>query len=358
MRLQDAAVPTFARHETFHPRYGWFRKAYTFASKDPSVFTRDAAPVIIGVGKNMVRAIRFWGLAAKLIVEDPEPANRRAPGVVPTRLGHALFGPAGWDPYMEDPGTLWLLHWLLLARPSMVPVWWLAFNEFTAVEFVESDLVASIDANLEAAADWASPHSSSVRKDISAMFRTYAPMERARRSGLDELLDCPMRELGLVLRSASLDGGYRFSLGPKPTLPAEIVAFAVLDHVSRLEVGGQTITLGRLATEPGSPGRAFKLTESELAGALMNMDLEGLAVTSPAGASQLSWDTDPAEMAGQTLATYFGKKSPLRGAPRCGGPAGAEPISDTMLENLGVGRDASESVARLFWMSQLMGNAA
>ena len=27
--------------------------------------------MLIGVGKNMVRAIRFWGLAAKLIVEDP-----------------------------------------------------------------------------------------------------------------------------------------------------------------------------------------------------------------------------------------------------------------------------------------------
>ena len=31
MRLVDAALPMFARHETFHPRYGWFRKAYWFA---------------------------------------------------------------------------------------------------------------------------------------------------------------------------------------------------------------------------------------------------------------------------------------------------------------------------------------
>ena len=32
MRLVDAALPMFARHETFHPRYGWFRKAYKFAA--------------------------------------------------------------------------------------------------------------------------------------------------------------------------------------------------------------------------------------------------------------------------------------------------------------------------------------
>ena len=35
MRLVDAASPMFARHETFHPRYGWFRKAYASSARDP-----------------------------------------------------------------------------------------------------------------------------------------------------------------------------------------------------------------------------------------------------------------------------------------------------------------------------------
>ena len=39
---------------------------------------------------------------------------------------------------MEDPGTLWLLHWLPLAPKPQLPVWWLAFNEFNAVEFAEA----------------------------------------------------------------------------------------------------------------------------------------------------------------------------------------------------------------------------
>ena len=56
MRLSEAAEPTFARHETFHPRYGWFRKAVAFSAGDPGIFTREDAPVRIGVGKNMVRS--------------------------------------------------------------------------------------------------------------------------------------------------------------------------------------------------------------------------------------------------------------------------------------------------------------
>ena len=134
----------FARHETFHPRYGWFRKAYRFAAADPHVFSREDAPVRIGVGKNMVRAIRFWGLAAKLIEEKERTSKSRASEWIPTALGDALFGESGWDRYMEDPGTLWLLHWLLLAPPSLLPVWWIAFNDFPAVEFDDDDLVEAV----------------------------------------------------------------------------------------------------------------------------------------------------------------------------------------------------------------------
>ena len=97
------AERSFARHETFHPRYGWFRKAYAFVADDGHDFNQEDAPVIIGVGKNMVRAIRFWGLAAKLIVRGQQSRRPRTPSLVPTRRGRALFGEQGWDPYMEDP---------------------------------------------------------------------------------------------------------------------------------------------------------------------------------------------------------------------------------------------------------------
>ena len=123
----------------------------------------------IGVGKNIVRAIRFWGLAAKLIEEDPQSSNRRAPGFVPTSIGRSLFGDDGWDRYMGDPGTLWLLHWLLMAPPCLLPVWWLAFNEFHAVEFTEDDLVAAVTAQLGANGEWGVPRHSSVSKDITVL---------------------------------------------------------------------------------------------------------------------------------------------------------------------------------------------
>ena len=307
MRLVDAAKPTFARHETFHPRYGWFRKAHTFVSDDPRIFVAKDAPVRIGVGKNMVRAIRFWGLAAKLIEEDPQSSNRRAPGLVPTSLGRSLFGDDGWDRYMEDPGTLWLLHWLLMAPPCLLPVWWLAFNEFHAVEFTEDDLLAAVTSQLASTDGWSVPHPSSVSKDVTALLRTYAPAEQSSgRTGFDDRLDCPLRDLNLVGRPPTTRR-YRFGLGPKPNLPSAILTYTALDYAARTRAGGHKVTISRLAHEPGAPGKAFKLTEGELLTAMEPTvnKTESLRLSATIGSIQLSWSEAPDKVARQILDDYF-----------------------------------------------------
>jgi len=346
MRLTEAAEATFARHETFHPRYGWFRKAYAAAAEDPFVFGQDDAPVVLGVGKNMVRAIRFWGLAAKLITEDPAAANRRTPGLIPTRLGHALFGESGWDRYMEDPGTLWLLHWLLLAPPSRLPVWWLAFNEFGAVEFTDVELEAAVSAQLEVST-WGAPHRSSIHKDVTALLRTYAPQERSSRRSIDDVLDCPLRDLNLIGRSAATDR-FRFTVGAKASLPPEVAAYATLDWVARSGTGGNTVTLSRLVHEPGTVGRAFKLDESELLATLEPAveSCEELGLVSPTGAVQLSWSEPPALVAVRLLDHYFGTGSSGAGELRAGFE-GDGPISDDLLEELGLGRNPDDPLRRL-----------
>lgn len=309
MRLSDAAKPVFARHETFHPRYGWFRKAYETTVDDSGAFTRKDATVELGVGKNMVKSIRFWGLAAKLIHDDPESPSRRAPGVVTTEFGRRLFdSESGWDQFMEDPGTLWLLHWQLLVPPCLLPVWWVAFNQFHAVEFDAIELEAACLAGIDSAPEWSRPHLSSVHKDVTALLRTYAPAERSARTSIDDLLDCPLRELGLIAKS-SATGRYRFTMGVKPALPSAVVAYAALDFAARTDPASQTALVSRLASEPGSPGRAFKLTEGELADALRHAAAESqgsLALASPAGAAQLAWKGEPDRLGAELLDRYFG----------------------------------------------------
>lgn len=309
MRLDQSAQPTFARHETFHPRYGWLKKAYDGAAADPRVFTNEQATVLLGVGKNMVRAIRFWGLAARVLTHAPDPDRPRLPLTVPSRIGVTMFADDGWDPYCEDPATLWLLHWWMLAPVSLLPAWWVAIHDFSGVEFTEDQLQGFVADHIAGTPGWEAPHPSSLQKDVSCFLRTYTAHGGPARSGIDDWLDCPFRDLGLLRSVPGQARTYRFVIGHKPTLPGEVVAFAALDFLARTDSGSRTVTLSRLATEPGGPGRAFRLTEAALTVALDQVaGPDGFRLASPAGIPQLSFDGDPAELATHTLHRYYSQR--------------------------------------------------
>ncbi len=98
--MSQGAIYSFSGHETFPVRYAWLPKAVQHLRRNPELFTNDdEALVTLGVGKNMVHAVRHRGQAFGMI----EPTGRKV-----TTLGDKLLGADGWDPYLEDPGTLWL----------------------------------------------------------------------------------------------------------------------------------------------------------------------------------------------------------------------------------------------------------
>lgn len=303
--LAAAAEPAFARHETFHPRFGWLRKAVS-ESADGSVFADPQATVRLGVGKNMVNAIRYWGLAFKVLTLQPNPQRPRLPLVVPSNFGLQLLGDDGWDPYLEDPASLWLLHWKLLATPCTAPTWWVAFNDFTAIQFTDTQLTTQV-ARLSAAAGWPAVVESSVKKDVDCLIRTYT-VRRQGRQVLDDILDCPFRELGLVEASAGKEGkAWRFVVGAKPSLPDALVAFAALTFASDTGGGARSASIARLAHEPGGPGRVFQLTETDIFAALSraSVSFDPLNVAEPAGLRQLLFDADPAQLAKTVLARHY-----------------------------------------------------
>lgn len=337
--------PVFARHETFHPRFGWLRKGVAHAHDDPDVFTADNAPTRLGVGKNMVRAIRYWGRAFDVLYDVDNPQRPRITRTTPSNLGVTVFGDDGWDPYLEDPVTLWLLHWRLLRPPCLAPVWSLAFNKFGAVEFSEDDLVTFV-ADV-AAREWDEVAESSLRKDVACLLRMYARRPKARESIEDEL-DCPFRELGLIEPTGD-PAVYRFVLGPRAGLPDDLVVYASLDFLAFSGSTGRTATVPRLATAPGSPGRAFKLTETALAAAIERYAARPdarITTSTPAGVLQLAFDGDAAATALDVLETFYAEQTGTD--RRLGG--GAEDDELTGLDELL--SDVSDPLRRLEFVNR------
>lgn len=289
----------FARHETFHPRYGWLVKGTAAATRDPGVFLRPDATTVLGVGKNMVRAIRYWCTATKLLVNVKNAANPRLRDAVPTELGRRLLGDRGWDPYLEDPASLWLLHWKLLAAPCTAPAWWSVFNTPRVHGFNEKTLIAELRALCDLS-EWHDIVDGSLVKDVRCLLRMYAGVT-AGRDLPEDSVDSPFAELDLIRPVPGAARQYLVAIGPKVTLPDEVLAYAVLDFLRSRDASARVVTVAGLAHTPGSPGRAFALTESALGDALGRVSVAHphlLTLTHAAGVRQiaLAAATEPEDM--------------------------------------------------------------
>jgi hypothetical protein len=249
---------SFSGHETFPFRYPWLKKGHDAVLEDGNVFLRDDAITTLGVGKNMVRSIRHWSLAAGVLEEDPGGGTL----LRPSALGRLLLADEGLDPYLEDPATLWLLHWQIASNRTRATTWFWAFSHYHEPAFTREALASALF-------KWAQAlpgkpvAESSLRRDVEVFLRTYVPSRHGRGQLAEDSLDCPLVELGIVTQPG--DGQtYQFRRGSQPGLPEGILLYAVLRFWEAFSPAAETLALHDLARQPGSPGRLFKIDESSL----------------------------------------------------------------------------------------------
>lgn len=246
----------FAGHETFPLRYGWLPKAVREVAKDPKTFAEEDAIVRLGVGKNMVRAIHHWGTACGLL----EEAGGRGQGslVKVTELGSKILGENGWDPFMEDPATLWLAHHELARRPDRATTWFWVFNLCREPEFSKEKLADWLELYVRSMS-WREVSRATLERDIEVFVRTYAPAQSNRGPVVEDSLDSPLVELGLLTESGAR-GFYAIQRGDHPSLPNELFAYALVQFHKASGSTAKTIPLRQLFV-PGAPGAVFALSD-------------------------------------------------------------------------------------------------
>lgn len=105
----------FRAHDTFFIRKGWLSKGMRCVFNNPVVFiSRDENPMdVLGLGANMVKALRYW-LQAVGLTEEPSRGRRMQQF---TRLGEIIYQ---HDTYIEELGTLCLLQYSMsFAKSTM-----------------------------------------------------------------------------------------------------------------------------------------------------------------------------------------------------------------------------------------------
>jgi hypothetical protein len=258
MKQFDPNVTSFGRHETFPLRFSWPIKGYRYWCESNDVFSEEDAPVKLGVGKNMVTAIRYWLIASQLM-NDP-----RDDGLSQSALGKALLSSEnGWDPYLEDDSSIWLIHWLISSNPSQATSFYWFFNKFHKPEFTSSEVIGALgDFVKENTSSKVAP--ATMKHDITVLLRMYAPPESERNTPLEEGLDSPMTGLGLLGKTAD-DKCFVSKLDARANLPFGAFAYSVLDCLEARNTNN--IALESLLRSDGgfsSPGAVFRLSEDGL----------------------------------------------------------------------------------------------
>ena len=93
-----------------------------------------------------------------------------------TMLSHLIFSNNGFDPFCEDIGTLWLLHYQLVTT-HVASIYDLTFTEFQRErrEFDKEQLLGFIHRKCNVLEQKNVYNENTVKKDISVMLQTYVP---------------------------------------------------------------------------------------------------------------------------------------------------------------------------------------
>jgi len=252
----------FSGHQTFVFRYGWLEKGIQGVEAHPDLFFRDDALVLLGVGKNMVESIRHWCQVAQLIEFDPYAKKDATRILQPTEIARRLLLNDAWDPFLEDDASLWLIHWMIATNPLIGTAWQLLFSRYNRPDFTRREVTNYVHDFV--AKEGLKVNDTVITRDIDCLIRTYiAGVGTKNQAVAEESFSCPLLQLNLI--QPSPDGElYRFAIGPKPSLPVSVFAYALNEHFGRRENRIETMSIQECLYGDYSPGQVFKLDENSL----------------------------------------------------------------------------------------------
>lgn len=278
-------------HESFPCRYTWLPKAVRGLSSDPELFAdEERAMVDLGVGKNMVRSIRFWSLATGMAVVESKGA---APKL--TDIAHSILGRRGLDPFLEDRRTLWLLHWNLSTNAKTPLLAWDYFlNRWQEPELTPSMALKALEKIAFGQDDRASR--ATLEQHFDTFLHTYVPTRGRKGDVQEDNLDCPLVELQLIVKagdreidrsSGKREPIYVFRREEKPDITPELFVYCLHDFWQKRYVNESTLPLHAVAHGHGSPGQIFKLAEEDIRARVEDLDQRSEGIFSYAESANL-----------------------------------------------------------------------
>jgi len=255
----------FRAYETFSLRKGWLHKGLAGIQDDGRLFYyKDSTPMDrLGIGSNMVKALKYWLLACGLVREQFVEGRRE---MILSEIGQIIWDN---DPYFQEIGTYQILHYLLSSNKDMATSWYFVFNVFNVTEFSKKDFENALKTYISENENETVPSDRAISDDYECVIRTYFN----KKDDLDpeSNMVCPLTILELL--SVSKDKTV-IKTNPKNLILNSNIALAILINETQ-KAEKSEIRIADIEKAPCNIGRTFNLDNisvSKILDQLRNMD--------------------------------------------------------------------------------------
>ena len=208
--------PIFSGHESFHCKTYWLKRGYDFI-KNGGSFNDSNAVIYLGVGKNMVSSIKYWMKAFGLLNSENE-ITRFADFILDTEIGT--------DPYFENTGTLWLMHFNLVNKDYATLYNKTFIDYHRQRNLIDKDKLQNYIRHTcyDSQGISSQYNANTIKKDISVFIHNYCSKSNTKIEDMNSLL------APLNLIQDNDEGFYVFNYDTKEIVPAKIFLYAILQR--------------------------------------------------------------------------------------------------------------------------------
>jgi len=262
----------FRAHETFFVRKGWLNKGIKYVSLDPAVFvSKDKNPMdVLGIGSNMVKSLRYW-IQAVGITQEPKSGKREQSF---TRFGNLV---KEYDPYIEELGTLYLLHYNLVKNYNEASSWYYFYNIFNMSSFTKNEFVEGLQKFVRDKGEEFAIRS--YEDDFACILNTYIPRYKTNPSRVspESNIDCPLGELGLIDIIDVDKSNSKKDLVYKKAIPlvSTVNPWIALAIIKEQAVDEKEVQLNSLLNDPMNIGKVLNLDAITMLEILHNIEKLG-----------------------------------------------------------------------------------
>lgn len=254
------------KHGSFYLRSGWGTKIIQAVEADNMIFSpaneREAVDRI-GLGRVMIKALRYWADASGLTTEEKVQG-----GIAERRT--ALFDLLETnDRYFQKPGSLLLLHRNIALNEENATAWYWAFNEFDKQSFTKEEFVEGLHYFL--AVNEMSIKKAAVDKEFNCFKNTYLAEKKFDiKTVMDE--DTYPFFGSLHLLRINEDKKFEKTYLTKAEMPLHILIYAIAkDNPEESSHRGQ-VSIDKIMEEKRQVGKYFPMRYSKLIDMLLEAE--------------------------------------------------------------------------------------